>query len=91
MQDDFEFNDESLHRHGISRLEAIQVMKSDYVECFPLSYFHGNSRAMFVGFSETRIYLLEVGIEFLPNGKEKIFHANKARKFFTKAFEERKR
>lgn len=90
MEDDFQFNDDSLERHKITRLEAIQVVESDESEYFPLSRRHGNDRLMFVGFPHAKDVLLEIGVEFLPNGKDVIFHANKARKYFANLYSERK-
>ncbi len=87
----FQFHDSNLKRHGISRLEAMQVIESAESEYFPLSRFEENDRLMFVGFSDTSICLLEVGVEFLPENKELIFHANKARKYFVNLYKERKR
>jgi hypothetical protein len=46
---------------------------------------------MFVGFSQDGVRLIEVGVEFLPDGKENIFHANKARKYFAALYRERKK
>jgi len=86
----FEFHDENLRKHGISRLEALQVVESYQSEYFPLSRHKSNDRLMFVGFSHTSMCFLEVGVEFLPDGREKIFHANKARKYFIDAFNKRK-
>lgn len=56
-----------------------------------LSKRDGNPRVMFVGFSSRSATLLEVGVEFLPAERERIFHANKARTFFQRLYNERKR
>jgi hypothetical protein len=86
----FRFHDKNLQKHGISRLAAVQVIESSQSEYFPLTTFEDNDRLMFVGFSKKSSYLLEIGVEFLPNGEEKIFHGNKARKYFVKAYNDRK-
>lgn len=91
MAERFEYNDNSLQGHGISRIEALQVVESLESEYFQLSRNQGADRLMFVGYSQISIGLLEVGVEFLPDGRERIFHANKARKFFIQLYRIRKR
>jgi hypothetical protein len=90
MDRPFEFNDNSLCRHGISRIEAVEVVENEQSEYFPLSRQSGNDRLMFVGYSAGSSTLLEVGVEFLPGDKERIFHANKDRKYFQNLFFQRK-
>ena len=58
---------------------------------FPLSRHNNNDRLMFVGFSQICVRLLEVGVEFLPSDKVRIFHANKARRYFVNLYNKRKR
>ena len=89
-EDTLEFNDGSLQRHGISRLEAMQVVEADESEYFPLSPNEGNDRVMFVGFAHAEVRLLEVGVEFLADGRERIFHAGKARRYFVNLYNQRK-
>lgn len=91
MDSGFQFNDESLKRHRISRQEALQVLESEDSEYFPLSCRNDNDRLMFVGFACGGSILLEVGVEFLPQAEERIFHANKARKYFVQLYNLRKR
>ncbi len=90
MNDIFQFNDDSLERHEIHRQDAIELIESERSVFFPLSRRNGNDRLMFVGFIHGRAVLLEIGVEFLPNGIERIFHANKARKNFVHLYNSRK-
>jgi hypothetical protein len=86
-----EFNDHGLRKHGISRLEALQVIEAEGSEYFPLSPRNDNDRIMFVGFSYAGTRLLEVGVAFLPGNRERIFHANRARRHFVNMYNQRKR
>jgi hypothetical protein len=90
MKNGFHFNEESLKRHKITRLEAVQIVESEESEYFPLTRYLGNDRLMFVGFSSDGAVLMEVGVEFLADGEEMIFHANKARRYFVNLYNARK-
>jgi hypothetical protein len=90
MEDGFEFvSEEYFQQRGISRMQAVQVVQSAESRYFPLSRREGRDRLMFVGFAQGRIDLLEAGVELaIADGQDKIFHVNKARKYFQKLYNE---
>jgi hypothetical protein len=49
---------------------------------------HGNDRVMWIGFT-FGLRLLEIGIEYLPNDNEHVFHAMNATKEYLKEFEQK--
>jgi uncharacterized DUF497 family protein len=84
-------NYESLKRHDVSVDEIDEVLRSMVtvaVEIGPSRV--GNDRVMLVG-PTLNLRLLEIGIEYLPNDIEYVFHANDATKLMMQAFIERRR
>lgn len=79
------YNYESLDRHGVTVQEADEVYATgcDF-DLDPGS--DGNDRLMVVGWTSAG-RLLEVGIEYLPDGNEHIFHACAATTAYRELFE----
>lgn len=80
------YNYESLHRHNVTDEEADEVYANglDFdLEPSP----DGNDRIMVVGWTGTG-RLLEIGIEYLPDGDEQIFHATDATRYYRGLFEQ---
>lgn len=82
------YNHESLSSHVVSIAEADDVYATgkdfdlDPSEC-------GNDRIMVVGWTASG-RLLEVGIEYLPDGNEHIFHASGATQEYENLFDRKK-
>jgi hypothetical protein len=83
------YNHESLDRHGVTEQEVDEVYASG--KDFDLAPSDaGNDRIMVVGWTANG-RLLEIGIEYSPQGDEHIFHGNEATKEYQLLFEKDKR
>jgi hypothetical protein len=73
----FSFNDESLHRHKVTRQEALEALEDPYKVEVELGEHKGNPTSLWVGktFAER---ILEIGVEYLEDFNH-IYHANKAK------------
>ena len=81
------YNEESLRRHDVSISELNEVLRSPLTITIDLEPSkRGNFRVIWVGFT-LNLRLLEIGIEYLPGDKERIFHAMEATKQCRRAFE----
>lgn len=79
------YNHDSLDKHGITEEEADEVYATG--KDFDMEPNEvGNDRIMVVGWTSIG-RLLEIGIEYLPNGDEHIFHASDATKSYRQLFE----
>jgi hypothetical protein len=79
------YNHESLSRHGVTEQETDEVYVTGLdFDLGPSA--DGNDRIMVVGWTSTS-RLLEVGIEYLPDGNEHIFHASNATRYYKRLFE----
>jgi len=80
----------SLDKHEVTTEEVDEVLANEPKDEDIEPSARGNARVMFVGFTfEGR--LLEVGVEYLPDGKEHVFHAMDATKAYRALFNKRKR
>jgi uncharacterized DUF497 family protein len=76
---------ESLDKHGVTEEEADEVYATG--KDFDLEpSANGNDRIMVVGWTSAG-RLLEIGIEYLSDGNEHIFHAIDATKHYRQLFE----
>lgn len=79
------FNDESLKRHKVSRLEVLQALSDPLVQAvLDGESKQGNSTRVYVGYTNSD-RLLEIGIEYRKD-EEHVFHADNARSHFAKIF-----
>lgn len=79
------YNYESIRKHGVTEQEVDEVYATG--KDFDMEPSRtGNDRMMLVGWTAAG-RLLEIGIEYLANGDEHIFHANDATKHYRKLFE----
>ncbi len=79
------YNYQSLDKHGIKEEEVddVYALGRDF-DLEPS--IDGNDRIMVVGWTSAG-RLLEIGIEYLPDGNEHIFHACDATKYYRRLFE----
>ena len=83
------YNHESLDKHGVTEQEADEVYATG--KDFDMTASdNGNDRIMVVGWT-AHGRPLEVGIEYLENGNEHIFHACEATKHYRQLFEKDRR
>ncbi len=83
------YNHESLQRHSVTVEEINEVLRSPLTIVIDLEPSRkGNDRVIWIGFT-FNIRLLEIGIEYLPNNKEHVFHAMDATKTHRKEFEKK--
>lgn len=83
------YNHESLDRHGISEQEVDEVYSTG--KDFDMSSStNGNDRIMVVGWTSFG-RLLEIGIEYLTNTDEYIFHAMDATRYYSELFNKDRR
>jgi len=83
------YNSESLKRHDVSTDEIKEVLRSPLTVVVDLEPSnHGNYRVMWVGFT-FNLRVLEIGIEYMPNDQEHIFHAMDATKQYRQELEKR--
>ena len=83
------YNCDSLNKHNITKEEVDQVYAMG--KGFDLNpSLKGNDRVIVVGWTATG-RLLEIGIEYLADGNEYIFHANEATKHYQNLFDRKKR
>lgn len=81
------YNKDNIKRHGLTVDEINEVLRSPMTLVIDLSpSLKGNDRIMWIGFT-SNLRLLEIGIEYLPNDTEYIFHAVNATKKNRKEFE----
>jgi hypothetical protein len=81
------YNYESLRRHKVTEEEADEVY-ADGLDFDLDPSPNGNDRIMVVGWTGTG-RLLEVGIEYLPENSEHIFHTSDATRHYKELFERR--
>jgi hypothetical protein len=78
----------NLRKHRVTTEEVDEVLANDPLT-FQLSpSFSGNDRVMFVGFTYMG-RLLEVGVEYVSNYHEHVFHGMRATKLYRKVIERR--
>jgi len=83
------YNHDSLDRHGVSEQDVDEVYANG--KDFDMSSsVKGNDRIMVVGWTSAG-RLLEVGIEYLADGDEYIFHAMEATQYYRELFDKDKR
>jgi len=73
------YNDSNLSDHEVSRREVDEALDDPNACDYPLPpSYDGNDRAMIVGETEDG-RLLEIGVEYMPDGGWNIFHGNDAK------------
>lgn len=83
------YNYESMKRHDVSVDEINEVQRSPLTVTIDLEPSHeGNDRVMWVGFT-LNLRLLEIGVEYLSNDHEHMFHTMDATKTNRKEFEKK--
>lgn len=81
------YNQESLRRHNVSIDEILEVLRSPLTITVDLEpSFNGNDRVMWIGFT-CNLRLIEIGMEYLPCDRERIFHAMDVTKLHRREFE----
>ena len=86
----YTYNDESLIRHGAARKDVDEVLSDKNIsrrDFELLQSIDGNLRLMFVGFNSAG-RLLEIGVQFIDENYEHIFHAQAVSPKFHKLYEE---
>jgi uncharacterized DUF497 family protein len=84
------YEDENLHKNGVSRAEVQEVFASELSFAEDLSPSdRGNDRAMVIGWTHAG-RILEIGIEYFEDeDREHIFHGMDAGKTYKQTFKER--
>ena len=80
------FNDDSLKRHKVTRAEVLEVLADDFKT--PVEFGEskqGNSTVMYVGCTKTE-RALEVGVEFLEDDADHVYHARSITHYFARAY-----
>jgi uncharacterized DUF497 family protein len=78
----------NLRKHRVAPQEADEVLANDPLDFELTISCSGNDRVMFVGFTYAG-RLLEVGVEYVSNYHEHVFHAMRATKSYRKEIEKR--
>lgn len=79
MADKIWFNDANLSDHEVTRREVEEALDDPDASDYQLSpSYAGNDRIMIVGATELN-RLLEIGVEFMPDGRWNVFHGNDAK------------
>lgn len=86
-----QYNYESLKRHNVSVDEIGEVLRCLLTVNINMGPSRaGNDRIMWIGFTYNA-RLLEIGMEYLPEGTEYVFHANNATDLAQQAFDKRRK
>jgi len=80
---------QNLEKHGVTTDEVDEVLFNDPLDFDLEPSKDGNDRILFIGFTYAG-RLLEVGVEYLHEEDEHIFHGMDATKHYRNAFEKRK-
>lgn len=80
----------SLRKHSVTINEVVEVLAGDPIDSDLSEGSSNNVRVMFVGFTYTG-RLLEIGIEYLSDDVDHVFHAMDATKYYREAFGRRYR
>lgn len=76
----FAFNDDSLKRGKVSPEECLEALADPFKTYYDdLPSERGNPRRMWVGYTLTE-RRLEVGVEYMKNNVDHIYHARKAQR-----------
>jgi uncharacterized DUF497 family protein len=82
------YNYESMKRHCVTVDEINEVQRSPLTVIIDLEPSDkGNDRVVWIGFTFS-LRLLEIGVEYLPNDNEHMFHTMDATKTHRKEFEQ---
>jgi hypothetical protein len=80
----------SLRKHSVTISELIEVLAGDPMDFDLPEGLNNSTRVMFVGFTYAG-RLLEIGIEYLFDESEHVFHAMDATRYYREAFGRRYR
>jgi len=87
----YDYNDENLRRHGVTRSEVEEVLDEDNTmtrEFDMLLSRRGRLRTMFVGYN-LAARLLEIGVELIDQDNAYVFHGQAISPRYRKLYEER--